>query len=72
MAVGSKVEENLVNSLNLEHTKYGNIKINEKYMTSEEKIFAGGDLAGIKSTVAWAAKSGRDAAYEIDRYLKNK
>ncbi len=72
MAVGSKVEENLVNSLNLELTKYGNIKVNENYTTSNPKIFAGGDLIGAKSTVAWASKSGRDAAYEIDKYLENK
>lgn len=72
MAVGSKVEEKLVNSLNLEVTKYGNIKVDENSMTSEEKIFAGGDLIGTKSTVAWAARSGRNAAYAIEKYLKNK
>ena len=72
MAVGSKVEENLVNTLNIELTKYGNIKVNESYNTSNPKIFAGGDLIGTKSTVAWASRSGRDAAYEIDKYLENK
>ena len=30
--------------------------------TSNPKIFAGGDIAGTKATVAWAAKSGREAA----------
>lgn len=72
MAVGSKAEEKLVNSLNLEVTKYGNIKIDENSKTSNPKIFAGGDLAGAKGTVAWAARSGRDAAYAIDKYLNNK
>ena len=45
--------------------KWGNIKIDEKYRTSKEKIYAGGDLAGIKGTVAWAAYSGREAAKNI-------
>ena len=72
MAVGSNVEEKLVNSLNLELTKYGNIKIDEDCRTSNSKIFAGGDLAGVKGTVAWASRSGRDAAYAIDKYLNSK
>ena len=37
---------------------------------SNPKIFAGGDLAGCKGTVAWAARSGRDAANGIKEYLK--
>mgnify|MGYP001082525187 CR=1 FL=1 len=72
MAVGSKVEEKLVNSLGLEVTKYGNIEIDENGQTSDAQIFAGGDLAGTKGTVAWAARSGRNAAYAINEYLKNK
>ena len=49
-----------------------NIKINDKNMTSNPKIFAGGDIAGTKSTVAWAARSGRDAANSIMEYLEHK
>ena len=40
--------------------------------TSNPKIFAGGDIAGTKSTVAWAARSGRDAANSIMEYLEHK
>lgn len=65
MAVGSKVDENIVNKLNLETNKYGNIKVDENYKTSNNKIFAGGDLIGEKSTVAWAASTGRQAAKHI-------
>ena len=36
-----------------------------------EKIFKGGDFAGNIRTVAWAARSGRDSAEEIKKYLKN-
>lgn len=69
MAVGSMVEENLVNTLNVEITKRGAIVINKNYKTSREKVFAGGDLAGSKGTVAWAARDGRNAAEEIQKYL---
>ena len=39
--------------------------MDENYKTSDEKIYSGGDLAGMKGTVAWAAKSGREAAKSI-------
>lgn len=64
MALGSKTSE-IVSELGLELNKWGNIKIDEKYRTSKEKIYAGGDLAGIKGTVAWTAYSGREAAKNI-------
>ena len=64
MALGSKTSE-IVSKLGLELNKWGNIKIDEKYRTSKEKIYAGRDLAGIKGTVAWAAYSGREAAKNI-------
>lgn len=64
MALGSQPSE-FVKNLGLELNKWGNIAVNEKGQTSNPKIFAGGDIAGVKGTVAWAAKSGRDVAYEI-------
>ncbi len=64
MALGSK-PASFVNKLGLELNKYGNVKINEFYQTSNPKIYAGGDLAGVKGTVAWAANSGREAAKSI-------
>jgi len=64
MALGSEVQP-FVKNLGLVTNKWGNIKINEKYQTSNSKIYAGGDLAGVKSTVAWAAYSGREAAKNI-------
>ena len=67
MSLGSKIED-FVTILGLELNKWGNIQINDDYQTSDSKIYAGGDLAGVKSTVAWASKSGREAAKNI---LKN-
>ncbi len=68
MALGSKPAE-YVKNLGLRTTKWGNIEVNENYQTSMPKVFAGGDLAGVKGTVAWAARSGRDAANAICLYL---
>ena len=58
MALGSRVEPFVKN-------------LNERYQTSNPKIYAGGDLAGMKGTVAWAAYSGREAAKSIAENLKN-
>ena len=70
MALGSQVSEEVF-ELELKKTKWENIYIDDKYQTSNPKIFAGGDLAGCIQTVAWAAKSGREAANNIKKYLKN-
>lgn len=69
MAVGSKPDGEIVSKTKLEVTQYGNIKVDENYMTSKKGIFAGGDLIGTKSTVAWAARSGRNASKAIKKYL---
>lgn len=69
MALGSTVSDETLN-LGLTINKWGNIYVNENYQSSNSKIFAGGDLAGFKGTVAWAARSGRDAAESIIRFLK--
>ena len=62
MAIGSMPEEKIVNLLGLECDKKGYIKINDNYETSMKNVFAGGDVAGTKSTVAWAARTGRNVA----------
>ena len=69
MALGSRPEE-FVGNLKLVLNKCGNILVNDKCKTSNPKIYAGGDLAGKIGTVAWAAKSGRDAAISICEDLK--
>ena len=69
MALGSNISDEVLD-LGLTLNKWGNVIINEKYQTSNEKVFAGGDLAGCKGTVAWAARSGRDAAKSIKEFLE--
>lgn len=67
MAVGGGPEKEVINSLGLELNKWGYIKVDEKHRTSKEKIYAGGDLAGNKGTVAWAARAGREVAEAMDK-----
>ena len=68
MATGSKPEENVI--AQFEKNNWGYIVVNENMQTSIDKVFAGGDIIGEKSTVAWAARSGRNAAEKIIEYLK--
>lgn len=68
MALGGTVSDETL-TLGLTLNKWGNILVDEKYQTSISKIFAGGDLAGTKGTVAWAARSGREAAKNIKKFL---
>ena len=68
MALGGTVSDETL-TLGLALNKWGNILVDEKYQTSISKIFAGGDLAGTKGTVAWAARSGREAAKNIKKFL---
>ena len=65
MAVGSSPEKEIVEKLGLALNKWGYIEVDENHKTSNPKIYAGGDLAGDKATVAWAARAGRDTACAI-------
>ena len=65
MALGAKPNKDTLNNLGLELDEWGYIKVDENQMTSRNNVFASGDLIGTKSTVAWAAMSGRSAAEKI-------
>ena len=71
MAIGSETDK-FVQDLGLELDKWNNIKINDKYQTSNPKIYAGGDVIGNKKTVAWAARYGRDIAENILNEIENR
>ena len=68
MAVGSKPEEKDI--VGFEKNKWGYVNTNEEKETSMANVYAIGDIAGNKQTVAWASRSGRDVAYEIIEKLK--
>ena len=70
MAVGSSPEKELLDKLGLKLNKWGYIYVDENYKTSKEKVYAGGDISGTKATVAWAARTGRDAAKQIIENIK--
>lgn len=70
MALGSNTDS-FVENLGLELTPKKYIKVNEQFQTSNPRIFAGGDLAGGKGTVAWAARDGRDVASNILQMIMN-
>lgn len=70
MALGSKAQRDILDRIDIEKNEKGYVEIDENNMTSLEKVFACGDLVETKSTVAWAARSGRDAAEKIAEFLE--
>lgn len=70
MAIGAQTEQQVVEKLKLDLNKYGYINVNDNLITSNSKIWAGGDVIGKKSTVAWAASFGRQVAESIEKTLE--
>jgi glutamate synthase (NADPH/NADH) small chain len=63
----------LFNAEELAISKWGTIKIDLKSMqTNLDGVFAAGDIVRGASLVVWAIRDGRDAAIEIEKYLKLK
>ena len=63
----------LFNAEELAISKWGTIKIDLKSMqTNLDGVFAAGDIVRGASLVVWAIRDGRDAAEQIDKYLKLK
>ena len=67
-AIGSHPNKEVIQKLGLKTNKWGYIEVDENYKTSDNKIYAIGDIAGVKQTVAWAARSGFDCAKSIIKY----
>ena len=72
MAVGGKVDKDIIEKCNIETNSRKYVQVNENNQTSHEKVFAGGDVVGQNSTVAWAASDGRKVANQIIEYLEKK
>ena len=62
-------KEGLIQELKLDLDQRGNVKTDEKFMTSKKNIFACGDMRRGQSLIVWAIAEGRRAAYQIDKYL---
>ena len=72
MAGGGGVGKNLIEKCNISTTTKKYVQVNENNQTSDEKVFAGGDVVGQNSTVAWAASDGKNVASKIIKFLEEK
>jgi len=59
----------LLTELGVKLTDRGNVWRDERWMTSEEGIFAAGDMQRGQSLIVWAIADGRHAAAAVDAYL---
>ena len=63
----------IFNKNELTVTSWGTLKINfSTMMTNIEGVFAAGDIVRGASLVVWGIKDGREAAHNIELYLKDK
>jgi glutamate synthase (NADPH/NADH) small chain len=61
-------EPDLIDKLNLD-TNANNQIITDNYQTSVSKVFSAGDMRRGQSLIVWAISEGREAAYQVDKYL---
>lgn len=64
-------QDNVIAQLELETDGRGNVAANN-YQTAKPHIFTAGDARRGQSLVVWAIAEGREAAVEVDKYLKEK
>ena len=61
-------EPDLIDKLNLD-TNANNQIITDNYQTSISNVFSAGDMRRGQSLIVWAISEGREAAYQVDKYL---
>ena len=61
-------EPDLIDKLNLE-TNISNQIVTNNYQTSVSNIFSAGDMRRGQSLIVWAISEGREAAYQVDKFL---
>ena len=61
-------EPDLIDKLNLK-TNTSNQIVTNMYQTSVSNIFSAGDMRRGQSLIVWAISEGREAAYQVDKYL---
>lgn len=74
LAIGflSPVKTGLLEKLGVELDQRGNVKTDDRQMTSVKGVFSAGDMRRGQSLVVWAVSEGRRAASSIDVYLGGK
>ncbi|MEO5340917.1 MAG: glutamate synthase subunit beta [Magnetococcus sp. MYC-9] len=70
MGFVSPVKSGLLEELAVALDERGNVRVNDRYMTSVEGVFAAGDMATGQSLVLKAIYGGRQAAREVDAWLR--
>ncbi len=63
------MHKGVVEELGIETDQRGNLKINNTYQTSVDKVFAAGDSHHGASLVVTAIQKGREAAENVDKFL---
>jgi glutamate synthase (NADPH/NADH) small chain len=64
------IHAGLLDELGLDRDPRGNLKADtQKYQTSNQKVFAAGDMRRGQSLVVWAIREGRQAARAVDEFL---
>ena len=61
-------EPDLIDKLNLD-TNANNQIITDNYQTSVSNVFSAGDMRRGQSLIVWAISEGREAAFQVDKYL---
>lgn len=59
----------MLNELGVEYDERGNVKCNERYQSTVNKVFAAGDMRRGQSLVVWAIAEGRECARNVDIFL---
>jgi len=62
--------EGLLQQLNISLTERGNVD-DDDYKTNLDKVFTAGDMRRGQSLVVWAISEGREAAVEVDGFLRD-
>ncbi|MBD3307436.1 glutamate synthase small subunit [candidate division KSB3 bacterium] len=71
MGFVSPVKDGMLEELGIELDNRGNVKADERRMTSVPGVFAAGDMRRGQSLVVWAVHEGRMAAQGVDHYLQS-
>ena len=62
----------MLKELGVKFDQRGNVTTDDKYRTSQNKVFSAGDMRRGQSLIVWAISEGRQAAHYIDEYLMDK
>jgi glutamate synthase (NADPH/NADH) small chain len=71
MGFTGPVKNGLLDGLGVRYDARGNVAVDERFMTSVEGVFAGGDVKRGASLIVWAIAEGRKMAAGVDAWLRS-